>query len=125
MDNQSKLGKFLKDSISSIFKRKTSEKESKSSDWSNVDETVVIKKEEYNSLQLDLFDKTQIIKKLKTKDESNKTIISDYERSLVTLKYKEDKESGKSNNENNLFWNSQKMENEIEKLNNNKLMLKR
>lgn len=56
-----------------------------SSKWSDSKETVCIKKSEYDSLQMELFNQTEIIKKLKRMNEESQSVINDYENTFEAL----------------------------------------
>lgn len=121
MTTPNKIGKYLKETISSFFKEDSVEFEridgfsDKSSSWSDKDETVVVKRAELESLQSELFEQTQIAKKLKTRDLENKSLISEYEASLISLGV---------NDKHGVVLSREKMENEIERLKSNESRLK-
>jgi hypothetical protein len=76
MNTPNKIGKFLKDKLSQIFtldSKQNSDLE-KSSDWSNKDETIILKRCDYECLKNELLDQTQIIKRLRVRDQETKRI---------------------------------------------------
>lgn len=117
MNTPNKIGKFLKDKLSQIFtldSKQNSDLE-KSSEWSNKDETIILKRCDYECLKNELLDQTQIIKRLKVRDLENKSLISEYEHSFVSLGL---------NNKGTISTSKEKMEQEIEKLRSNESRLK-
>ena len=117
MNTPKKIGQYLKDTFSGMLKSDTDklEESDKSLKWSDKDDTVILKKCEFESLKNELFDQTQIIKKLKLRDSENKSLISEYEHSLASIGV---------NDRSSIALSKEKMEEEIERLRSNESRLK-
>lgn len=119
MARQNKFFKAIQDSFSQLFANNISESSNSSVNdsisWSANDETITVKKVDYEALQNDNFNKTEIIKQLKRKDEENQTLIDDYENTFNTIATK-DLKSGKFRNPKNNSYSARKLLDEIEKL---------
>ncbi|KAM0680695.1 hypothetical protein GINT2_000965 [Glugoides intestinalis] len=89
MDTPSKFVKFLKDKFSrtkgTIPPELRLNKIEEMQKWSDSKESVLVKKTEFDSLQMELFNQTEIIKRLKKRDEESFSMIKDYETVFKTL----------------------------------------
>ncbi|ELA41730.1 uncharacterized protein VICG_01234 [Vittaforma corneae ATCC 50505] len=89
MSTPNKILKFLK----GAFTRKNDEDVPEtltnpidsSPKWSDGKEAICIKKSEYDSLQMEIFNQTEIIKKLKRMNEESQSVINDYENTFEAL----------------------------------------
>lgn len=93
MEASKKLISYVKSSISGIGSILSSRKPQASAEvsleWSNNNDTVVIKRCEYECMQTDLLNQTEMIKRLKRKEEENQSLLQDYE-GMFTMVLKKD-----------------------------------
>lgn len=83
----STLSSFIRPGESGTAVESFMEKADSSLKWSAENETMVIKKSEYEGMQTELFNKTEVIKKFKAKESDYQSLIKEYESTILeTLK---------------------------------------
>lgn len=89
MDTPSKIVKFFKDKFTrtkdDILPELTLTSIGEHPKWSDSKESLLVKKTEYESLQMELFNQTEVIKRLKKRDEESFSMIKEYENAFKTL----------------------------------------
>lgn len=92
MHTPNKLVKFVRDSFSGLFASSSPDMTrlgDSSITWSGNSETVCVKRSEYESLQNEVFNQTEAIKRLKRRDEENQSLIHDYENTFSMVLQKD------------------------------------
>lgn len=89
MYTPNRLAKIFKETFTSTKNNEPDEIKdttaNSSLEWSDNKEMICIKKTEYESLQIDIFNKTEIIKRLKNTNEDNKSVILEYEEAFKSI----------------------------------------
>ena len=92
METTKKIVKYVKDSvanISGIIAGNRAEEEinimNHSFEWSNNNETILVKKCEFEAMQNEIFNQTEVIKRFKHKETEYQSIAQDYEDTLAMM----------------------------------------
>lgn len=88
MNKSNRLIKFFKDKLTQIFQRSPKKDEpSLMSNWDYKDDSILIPKRELEEMETELLLKTDTIKKLKTSNACNQSLIEDYENTFERLSF--------------------------------------
>lgn len=127
MDKSNKFIELIKNSVSKIFSNKplNESKEDVGSDidWSANEDTIVIKKADYESLINENFNKTEVIKNMELKTKEAQSIIDCFEDTFSMI-LKKDFLGNKFQSYKEKSYSFRKLEEEIEKLKTNESRLK-